>query len=69
MPCIARHKAWISYLQCYDCYYQSIITAADVTRLLPMLITAAETIAPAKVFVIGAVAGLQACATAKRQAP
>ena len=48
--------------------YQSIITAADMSpRLLPMLITAAGTVAPAKVFIIGAgVAGLQACATAKR---
>jgi NAD(P) transhydrogenase subunit alpha len=45
-----------------------VILAADtLPRLFPMLMTAAGTIAPAKVFVIGAgVAGLQAIATARR---
>ena len=48
--------------------YKSVILAADtLPRLFPMLMTAAGTIAPAKVFVIGAgVAGLQAIATARR---
>jgi NAD(P) transhydrogenase subunit alpha len=48
--------------------YKAIINAAGVLpRLFPMLMTAAGTIAPAKVFVIGAgVAGLQAIATARR---
>ena len=48
--------------------YKSVILAADyLPRLFPMMMTAAGTIAPAKVFVIGAgVAGLQAIATARR---
>jgi NAD(P) transhydrogenase subunit alpha len=48
--------------------YKAIIIAADrLPRLFPMLMTAAGTIPPARVFVIGAgVAGLQAIATARR---
>ena len=48
--------------------YKAVIAAADLLpRLFPMLITAAGTIPPARVFVIGAgVAGLQAIATARR---
>jgi len=48
--------------------YKAIVSAADRLPLLfPMLMTAAGTIPPAKVFVIGAgVAGLQAIATARR---
>jgi len=48
--------------------YKAVITAADhLPRLFPMLITAAGTVPPARVFVIGAgVAGLQAIATARR---
>jgi NAD(P) transhydrogenase subunit alpha len=48
--------------------YKAVILAADtLPRLFPMLMTAAGTIAPARVFVIGAgVAGLQAIATARR---
>jgi NAD(P) transhydrogenase subunit alpha len=48
--------------------YKAIISAADrLPRLFPMLMTAAGTIPPAKVLVIGAgVAGLQAIATARR---
>jgi H+-translocating NAD(P) transhydrogenase subunit alpha len=48
--------------------YKAVIIAADrVPKLFPMLMTAAGTIAPAKVLVIGAgVAGLQAIATARR---
>ena len=48
--------------------YKAIIAAADrLPRLFPMLMTAAGTIPPARVFVIGAgVAGLQAIATARR---
>lgn len=48
--------------------YKAVIMAADLLpRLFPMLMTAAGTIAPARVFVIGAgVAGLQAIATARR---
>jgi NAD(P) transhydrogenase subunit alpha len=48
--------------------YKAALVAADrLPRFLPMLITAAGTIPPAKVLVIGAgVAGLQAIATARR---
>ncbi|MEP7326646.1 MAG: NAD(P) transhydrogenase subunit alpha [Gemmatimonadota bacterium] len=48
-------------------YKAALIGAAAMTRLLPMMTTAAGTIAPAKAFVLGAgVAGLQAIATARR---
>ena len=48
--------------------YKAVLSAADrLPRMFPMLMTAAGTIPPAKVFVIGAgVAGLQAIATARR---
>jgi NAD(P) transhydrogenase subunit alpha len=48
--------------------YKAVIdAAAEYGRAMPMMMTAAGTIAPAKVFVMGAgVAGLQAIATAKR---
>ena len=48
--------------------YQAVLeAAAQLPRLFPMLMTAAGTLAPAKVFVVGVgVAGLQAIATAKR---
>lgn len=48
--------------------YKAVVLAADtLPRMFPMLMTAAGTIAPARVFVIGAgVAGLQAIATAHR---
>jgi H+-translocating NAD(P) transhydrogenase subunit alpha len=50
------------------CGYKAVITAADtLPRIFPMLTTAAGTITPARVFIIGAgVAGLQAIATARR---
>lgn len=48
--------------------YQAVVLAADrLGRMMPMLMTAAGTVSPARVFVLGAgVAGLQAIATAKR---
>ena len=48
--------------------YKATILAADrLPRLFPLLMTAAGTVAPAKVLVLGAgVAGLQAIATARR---
>lgn len=48
--------------------YKAVIEAADrFPRIFPMMMTAAGTIAPVKVFVMGAgVAGLQAIATAHR---
>ncbi len=50
------------------CGYKAVLLAADtLPRIFPMLTTAAGTITPARVFVIGAgVAGLQAIATARR---
>ncbi|MCE3266971.1 MAG: Re/Si-specific transhydrogenase subunit alpha [Solirubrobacterales bacterium] len=48
-------------------YMSVLIAARDSGNLFPMMTTAAGTIAPAKVLVLGAgVAGLQAIATAKR---
>jgi H+-translocating NAD(P) transhydrogenase subunit alpha len=48
-------------------YKAVLLAAAALPKFFPMLTTAAGTIAPAKVFVIGAgVAGLQAIATARR---
>lgn len=48
--------------------YQAAVLAADrLGRMMPMLMTAAGTVPPARVFVLGTgVAGLQAIATAKR---
>jgi NAD(P) transhydrogenase subunit alpha len=48
--------------------YKAVLMAAStLPKMFPMLTTAAGTVAPAKVFVVGAgVAGLQAIATAKR---
>lgn len=48
--------------------YKAVLLAAEaLPKLFPMMMTAAGTIAPAKIFVIGAgVAGLQAIATAQR---
>jgi H+-translocating NAD(P) transhydrogenase subunit alpha len=50
------------------CGYKAVLVAADShPRIFPMLTTAAGTVTPARVFVIGAgVAGLQAIATARR---
>src|SRR6266550_3471050 len=50
------------------CGYKAVVLAADtLPRIFPMLTTAAGTITPGRVLIIGAgVAGLQAIATAKR---
>jgi H+-translocating NAD(P) transhydrogenase subunit alpha len=50
------------------CGYKAVLMAANsLPRIFPMMTTAAGTITPARVFVIGAgVAGLQAIATARR---
>jgi NAD(P) transhydrogenase subunit alpha len=50
------------------CGYKAVLTAAEsLPRMFPMLTTAAGTLTPAKVLVIGAgVAGLQAIGTARR---
>lgn len=48
-------------------YKAALLAAEALPKLFPMLITAAGTVTPAKVFVIGVgVAGLQAIATARR---
>jgi NAD(P) transhydrogenase subunit alpha len=48
-------------------YKAVLLGAAELPRILPMLTTAAGTLAPARAFIIGAgVAGLQAIATARR---
>lgn len=48
-------------------YYAVIKAAERLNKILPMMMTPAGTIAPAKIFIIGVgVAGLQAIATAKR---
>lgn len=48
--------------------YRAVLLASSQNgKFFPMLVTAAGTVAPAKVFIVGAgVAGLQAIATAKR---
>ena len=50
------------------CGYKAVMIAADtLPKIFPMLTTAAGTITPARVLIIGAgVAGLQAIATARR---
>lgn len=48
-------------------YKAALLAAEHCPKMFPMMITAAGTLSPAKVFVLGAgVAGLQAIATAKR---
>lgn len=48
--------------------YKAVLMAASIApRIFPMLMTAAGTLKPTRAFIMGAgVAGLQACATAKR---
>lgn len=48
-------------------YRAVLLAAVELPKMFPMLMTAAGTLSPARIFVIGAgVAGLQAIATAKR---
>ncbi len=48
-------------------YVAVIVAARRLAKIFPMMMTAAGTISPARVFIVGAgVAGLQAIATAKR---
>jgi len=57
----------LSSLATISGYESVLLAAATLPRIFPMLMTAAGTLTPSKVFVIGAgVAGLQAIATAKR---
>jgi NAD(P) transhydrogenase subunit alpha len=69
MPRISRAQSMdILSSQANLAGYKSVLDAAhELSRAFPMMMTAAGTIAPAKVFIMGVgVAGLQAIATAKR---
>jgi NAD(P) transhydrogenase subunit alpha len=69
IPRITRAQAMdaLSSMATVVGYKAVIIGAAHIPRMFPLLMTAAGTIAPARVLVLGAgVAGLQAIATAKR---
>jgi len=63
----AQSRDALSSMATISGYRAVILAAAALPKMFPMLMTAAGTITPAKVFVLGAgVAGLQAIATAKR---
>jgi NAD(P) transhydrogenase subunit alpha len=69
MPRITRAQAMdVLSSQANLAGYKAVLVAAGMLpRVFPMMMTAAGTITPARVFVVGAgVAGLQAIATAKR---
>lgn len=69
MPRIARAQSMdvLSSLATIVGYKAVLLAAARLPRMFPMMTTAAGTIAPARVLVLGAgVAGLQAIATARR---
>jgi NAD(P) transhydrogenase subunit alpha len=69
MPRITRAQSMdaLSSMATVAGYKAALIAADTLPRMFPMLMTAAGTVAPAKVLVIGAgVAGLQAIATARR---
>lgn len=69
VPRISRAQSMdaLSSMATISGYKAALLAAMHLPRIFPMLMTAAGTIMPARVFVIGAgVAGLQACAHAKR---
>jgi NAD(P) transhydrogenase subunit alpha len=69
MPRITRAQSMdaLSSMATISGYKASLMAADNLPRMFPMLMTAAGTVAPARVLVIGAgVAGLQAIATARR---
>ncbi len=69
MPRISRAQSMdaLSSQSMVAGYKAALIGAESLPKLFPLLMTAAGTIAPAKVFVLGAgVAGLEAIATARR---
>lgn len=69
IPRITRGQAMdiLSSMATVAGYKAVLLAASECARMFPMFMTAAGTVSPAKVFVIGAgVAGLQAIATAKR---
>ncbi|HJR62982.1 MAG TPA: Re/Si-specific NAD(P)(+) transhydrogenase subunit alpha [Gemmatimonadaceae bacterium] len=69
IPRIARAQALdvLSSMSTVTGYSAVLLAASSLPRFFPLLMTAAGTITPARVFVIGAgVAGLQAIATSRR---
>ena len=69
MPRITRAQSMdaLSSMATLPGYRAVLLAAQTLPKMFPMMMTAAGTIAPARVFVLGAgVAGLQAIATAKR---
>ena len=69
MPRITRAQAMdvLSAMSTVSGYKAVLLAANQVPRFFPLLMTAAGTVSPARVFIIGAgVAGLQAIGTAKR---
>jgi NAD(P) transhydrogenase subunit alpha len=69
MPRITRAQSMdvLSSMATIAGYRAVLLAATTLPRMFPLLTTAAGTLSPAKVFVIGAgVAGLQAIATARR---
>jgi NAD(P) transhydrogenase subunit alpha len=69
MPRITRAQSMdaLSSMATVSGYRAALIAAVHLPKMFPMLMTAAGTITPAKVFVLGAgVAGLQAISTARR---
>jgi H+-translocating NAD(P) transhydrogenase subunit alpha len=69
VPRISRAQSMdaLSSMATVSGYKATLLAGMHLPRMFPMLMTAAGTINPARVFVIGAgVAGLQACASAKR---
>jgi NAD(P) transhydrogenase subunit alpha len=64
---LAQSMDVLSSMSTISGYQAAVIAAEALPRLMPMMMTAAGTITPARVLVIGAgVAGLQAIATARR---
>ncbi len=69
VPRISRAQSMdvLSSMATLGGYKAVLLGAMHSPRILPMMMTAAGTLNPARVFIMGAgVAGLQACATAKR---
>jgi NAD(P) transhydrogenase subunit alpha len=69
MPRITRAQSMdaLSSMATLAGYKAVLIAAGHLTKIFPMMMTAAGTVSPAKVFVVGAgVAGLQAVATSRR---
>ena len=63
----AQNMDALSSMATFGGYEAVLLAASALPKIFPMLMTAAGTIAPAKVFVLGAgVAGLQAIATSRR---